>query len=126
MAITYTLPITEEIDNLKSERWQGNKSSEEIDKIDSQIEILEKCKNIRFTLCFYPTNERWDNIEVHPVRNIGEDAAEQCEEYEADYFSVYLHLVAGGLICIADLPTRELAEGLKELLVRFLIGGKQR
>ena len=35
---------------------------------------------------------------------------------EASFFSVYLHQVSGGVDCVADLPTLELAKQLAELI----------
>lgn len=59
----------------------------------------------------------WDNVEVSPVYWYKEnDFCEVCEESEATFFSVYLHQIEGGVQCIADLPTRELAEQLAELI----------
>jgi hypothetical protein len=59
--------------------------------------------------------EDWDNVEVHPCKDYPE-GTEQCEPEEAEFWSVYLHMVAGGLCCIADLPTQELAETFADMV----------
>lgn len=64
---------------------------------------------------FHPNSElkQWDNIEIHPCKVYKENDKEfweQCEENEAQFYSVYIHLIDGGLQCIADFTTKELAE----------------
>ena len=63
----------------------------------------------------------WNNIEVHPVKEFKKGTknafCEQCEPKEADFWSVFLHLTEGGLLCVADLPTEELANDLEQLLM---------
>lgn len=73
-----------------------------------------------------PQNKyNWDNIEVSPVSveleeieegKLVETDASVCEEGEEDFWSVYLHQVEGVADCIADLPTKELATNLADLL----------
>jgi len=62
---------------------------------------------------------KWDAIEVHPVKQIDDDCCEQCEADEADFWSVYQHMVGGGLNCLADLPTKEKADQFAEMLMRL-------
>jgi hypothetical protein len=117
--------ILSKIDDLKNERWQQGKTASQIDAIDAKIEILEELINLTpKTTAFYPTSAHWDNVEIHPMQNI--DSPELCEEDEAEFYSIFLHLTSGGLKCIADLPSKELAYSLKETMLRFLAGGKQR
>lgn len=59
---------------------------------------------------------KWDSIEVHPVWDDGNGNCEPCEEGEESFWSVYLHQVEGGILCIADLPTKELSLQLAELI----------
>lgn len=71
----------------------------------------------------------FDEIEVHGVRDIYKDVKdaeegtcfEQCEDSEAEMWSVYIHIPDNGLECIADCETKELAEALRGML---LIAGK--
>lgn len=66
----------------------------------------------------------FDAFEVHPCKVVYEDksldpkiqAVEQCEPEEAEFWSVYIHLVGGGLDCIADCETEEQANQLVEFL----------
>lgn len=84
---------------------------------------VEKLK-LRKKLQFVPAaaQGRWDDTEVSPVHYIGDKGEdgiqhmETCEEEEADLYSVYLHQLEGGVQCIADLPTKELAEQLAQLI----------
>ncbi len=63
--------------------------------------------------------DKWDNVEVHPVVYLPEhDCFDQCDEDDPNLYcwSVYLHQIKGGIQCIADLPTKELAEQLAKLI----------
>ncbi len=64
--------------------------------------------------------DKWDRVEIHPVVYLPEhhDCFEPCEDNDPDLYcwSVYLHQIKGGIQCIADLPTRELAEQLAKLI----------
>jgi len=72
----------------------------------------------------------FDGFEVHPCKVIEEislpdklQTVEQCEPEDADFWSVYVHLVGGGTDCIADCETErqanELVEFLKTLISRY-------
>ncbi len=71
----------------------------------------------------------WDDIEIHPIREEkdmkGQTFCEQCEPGEEDFWSVYLHLVEGGLTCIADLPSKKDAESLQYLLLYLTENSKR-
>jgi hypothetical protein len=60
--------------------------------------------------------EPWDSVEYYPVRKVDGQAIEQCEEGEEDFWSVYVHLTSGGLSCVADVPTKEKARELSDLI----------
>lgn len=49
-----------------------------------------------------------DNIEVNPIKVLwfqdGEQVCEQCDEKDADFYSVFFHTLGVGLECVADLP----------------------
>lgn len=62
-------------------------------------------------------NHRWNDIEIDSIKEF-DGIEEPCEEHECDYWSVFLHKVEGGRVCIADVPTKALAEGLAELIYR--------
>ena len=62
----------------------------------------------------------WNAIEIHPVIHLGEGSFETCEPEEADFYSVYLHAVSGGLICIADVPTEQHANELSQLIENII------
>ena len=85
-------------------------------------------------LDFTPSEHNWNGIEVYPCRNASYKnkenktitGVEQCEEGAAEFYSVYLHITdkdgsnerVGGLECIADLPTKDLAEKLANVIKR--------
>lgn len=57
---------------------------------------------------------QFDAVEIHGVRHFPDasDPMQTCWEVDDDhpsFFSVYLHCVAGGVICCADLPTHPIA-----------------
>lgn len=69
----------------------------------------------------YPNafKQQWDNIEIERCRDDGEDTypIHDSEDVEPnDFYSVYVHMVEGGLMCVADLPTEEAAIQLAETL----------
>jgi len=59
---------------------------------------------------------KWDEVEIEPVRENASGDCEPVEEGQETFWSVYLHQIEGGVVCIADLPTKDLAIGLKELI----------
>lgn len=62
--------------------------------------------------------ERFDAYEVHPCREISPGVVEQCDEGEQpDFWSVYIHLVSGGLQCIADCNSEQDAQALVDILL---------
>ncbi len=73
--------------------------------------------------------QAFDAIEVHPCKVIERveigtsgkfcDTIEQCEPEEAEFWSVYVHFVGGGLDCIADCDTKGEADCLAELVERI-------
>ncbi len=70
---------------------------------------------------------KFDEIEVHPCKVVDEDktnnltvqAIEQCEPEEAEFWSVYVHFVGGGIDCIADCDTKDEADTLAEIIKRI-------
>ena len=77
--------------------------------------------------------DRFDAFEMHPVREgVGKDGSryyDQCEEDDPElkYWSVYGHhkhegdyFPKGGLECLADCPTKEIALTVKEALEKSL------
>lgn len=65
---------------------------------------------------FFSIDELWDEAEYHPVREIEPLVFEQCREGREDFWSVYVHLITGGLMCVADVETKEQAASLASLL----------
>jgi len=67
---------------------------------------------------FYISEELvpWDFLEVHPVKEIETGFFETCNNGEEDFWSVYLHRIEGGLICIADVKTENEANELSKLI----------
>lgn len=70
----------------------------------------------------YEDIEGWDEIEIHPVAivRVEDDDTAHMEpvdnEDEADFWSVYIHIVGKGLMCIADFELKEEAITFKKLI----------
>lgn len=72
----------------------------------------------------------FDYVEVHPVKEekdyildngeISELGSfyEQCEEHEAEMWSIYIHMPENGIECIADCDTKETANALADMLLK--------
>lgn len=58
----------------------------------------------------------FDGFEVQPCKEIEPEIIEVCEPHEADFWSAYYHLTAGGVDCIADFETQEQANTFIEFL----------
>ncbi len=61
-----------------------------------------------------------NSIECHPCHEITPGIIEQCEHEEAQFYSVYLHYVNGGLDAIADFQHQQQAEELTNILIHLL------
>lgn len=71
------------------------------------------------TTSFPLVRQSFNAIEIHPCRLIDQNSIEQCEDHQADFWSVYIHLSEGGLECIADFSTEELAIQFNDFLDSF-------
>lgn len=61
----------------------------------------------------------FDAIEIHGVKKLPGDSVEVDDE-NPDFFSLYLHVVAGGTECVGDFSTRELAnQYADELSIKY-------
>lgn len=73
-----------------------------------------------------PVKTEYDCYEVHPVRDIAklEDGydpengtmCDVCEPEDAEFWSVYGHVIGEGLVCLADCDTQELAKEVESML----------
>ena len=64
----------------------------------------------------------FDGLEIHPVRELideddGSSYCEQCEPHEAQFWSVYGHLIEGGVLCFEDFPSQAAARAFAETLL---------
>lgn len=59
----------------------------------------------------------FDAVEVHAIDECDDHTSDEC----AAYWTVALHLKTGGIECIADLPSRALAEALAITLNQILM-----
>lgn len=75
-------------------------------------------KNEVLNLTHEAAKAAWDNIEVMACKVVDENGSvEPVEDDEKpDFHSVYLHQVNGGVQCIADLPTEQMAYDLANLI----------
>lgn len=85
----------------------------ELGEFDDSHDLSDKAS----VLDFFPAeiDEPWDNIEVMPVWTDGV-SCEPCEEGQESFWGVYLHQATGGVICVADLPTKEMAHAVADLI----------
>ena len=81
---------------------------------DVAVDSLKQANAI-VPLFFLPDCVTFDNIETSPIKQL-EDCCEVCDKGEEDFWSVYLHNVEGGAVCVADVATEEQANALVELL----------
>lgn len=68
---------------------------------------------------FYPEAAHgivWDNVEIMPVWCREDEVCDVCDAGKESMWSVYLHQVSGGVVCIADTPTEKDAEDLMTLI----------
>lgn len=77
-------------------------------------------EDIRFNTDFEGVN--FDNVEVHPCREVAPGMYDQCEPHEADIWGVFIHMPEMGLECIADCKTETLASQFAEII---LMAGRQ-
>ncbi len=91
--------------------------------IDKCLMLINSLEKQLYHTDFTPESalDAWDNIEVSPVHYTdlfvdGRQCVEVCEEHEVHFWSVYLHQVEGGVQCVADLPSKELAHSLAKLI----------
>ncbi len=77
-------------------------------------------------LALLAADNRFDHLEVHPCLAVGRDEKgqillEQCEEKDPAVcvWSVYGHLIAGGLECLADFDQREQAEDFRGQIIKI-------
>ena len=94
--------------------WREEKKQYMADELAYQKKITTPGQLIKF----YPheAGSKWDAIEIHPVYDDGEGNADICDEGQETYWSIYLHQAQGGLKCVADMPSKELAMDVKALI----------
>lgn len=89
-------------------------------EVKFSIELKSKFakKNSLQYLKFIPeeAETKWDEIEINPIVEDENGYSEVVNEGEELFWSVYLHQLNGGVKCIADLPTKEDALKLAQLI----------
>ena len=83
-----------------------------------KIEFKGDIKNSKKIPEFIPeaAESYWNDIEIHPVKELKKGICETVEEDNGDFWSIYLHQLEGGLKCIADLKTKLEAKKLAKLI----------
>lgn len=83
-------------------------------------------ENLKFDLPkFYPAQvEPFDAIEYLPVFEDEDGSVSVCEEGQHSYWAVYIHMVGGGIDCIADVATKEQAMELTCTLEKLFVNYK--
>jgi len=67
-------------------------------------------------------NTKWDDVHVSGCKNFhaidhDDTWAEQVDDDQAEFWSVFLHDVNGGVFCVADVPTKKQALLLSHLIL---------
>lgn len=73
-------------------------------------------------------NCEWNNLEIHPVRYVGDDI-ERCEEGKEDFWTVYARRPFGEvnvLDAIADFKTKAQADRFSRLLFELIVNFKEK
>lgn len=109
--------------------WNNQEIDDDfIDYMDAIEDFIAENLKVGEVLAFdYPngTKYEWDNIEVAPCKRGDEGVYQLDDDSETpDFWSVYLHMVTGGQMCIADLPTHTLANQFAEMLNNAVISFK--
>lgn len=91
-------------------------------KISFEWKSNPKEKKAEPVLKFIPEEaaSKWNDIEIYPIAEDNNGFCDVTTEGEESFWSVYLHQVEGGVRCIADLPTKNDALKLKQLLVKVV------
>lgn len=75
-------------------------------------------------LCPLAAIPPWDDIEIQPCREVDDSTIEVCEPEDAQFWSVYLRQVSGGVQCIADVAGRKEAVALSDLIKNAVLSYK--
>ena len=92
---------------------------------ERMIKIINLEQKLSQTITDIPTfiipheKEVYDDVEIHPVCE-EKGVCSVCDEGDAHFWSVYLHVPKKGIRCIADLKTREHATQFADL-IEFLL-----
>lgn len=105
----------------KSTDW-GSLQPDELDYMEAVEKFAKEELQLKNKLDLnYPHsfNEQWDNIEIERCRDDGTNTYQVHDEHDkesGDFYSVYVHMVKGGAMCIADVPTEKDADDLKKII----------
>ena len=92
---------------------------------ERMIKIINLEQKLSQTITDIPTfiipheKEVYDDVEIHPVCE-EKGVCSVCDEGDAHFWSVYLHVPKKGIRCIADLKTRNQATQFADL-IEFLL-----
>jgi hypothetical protein len=89
-----------------------------------KIEI-KVCVNNKLSLTipnFSPEEAQypWDDIFIVPFKDLKNGSYEEVKEGQEDFWSVCLHQVNGDFGCIADLPNKNDAFNLQQLIIKVI------
>lgn len=62
----------------------------------------------------------FQDIKINGCAEVAPDVIEACEDSEAEFWSVYLHLENGEWFCIADCGTKQEAEAFEVFLLEII------
>lgn len=105
--------------------WNSPESPDYMETIEAfTIEHLKLTKKLDLGyMDSFEGDWTWDNVEIDRCRDDNGNTYTIDDDTDIqpnDFWSVYLHKTSGGVVCIADVPTVEQANDLKNLITSAL------
>jgi hypothetical protein len=99
--------------------WNDLKPGD-LDYMEAIEKFTKENLRLRKKLDFTPeaADLAWDNIEIEPINEDERHGCSRTDDENPDFYSVYLHQVRGGVQCVADVPTEEHANALRDLIAK--------
>jgi len=100
--------------------WTDTKKTARVMSVEKMVELTPAPATI-FNGCaggLEPSWQLFDDFEIHPCRT-DDDATEQCEPEEAQFWTVYGHMKTGGIDALHDSPTEADAYRILDIYKRL-------
>jgi hypothetical protein len=96
-----------------------------LQKVSAVYDLAKHCINKRYAKSVINDPANFDAIEIHDISELSDPVGDafyepDCEQYPASSYSVYAHLLEGGIDCCGDFTRREDAQAYgKELSEKY-------